>query len=98
VSPVRTGAENLAPTGIRSPDHPAPLYRLSYPAHCLVNQSFIKIGQEQQALYMKTTIHFITSRSVLLGIRNVSDKNFRESQNTHIMLNNVFSKIVPFMR
>jgi hypothetical protein len=34
---VRSGwAENLAPTGIRSPDHPARsqlLYRLSYPAH-----------------------------------------------------------------
>ena len=34
--PVWTGAENLAPTGIRSPDRPARtqlLYRLSYPAH-----------------------------------------------------------------
>ena len=34
--PVWTGAENLATTGIRSPDIPAPsqlLYRLSYPAH-----------------------------------------------------------------
>jgi hypothetical protein len=32
--PVWTGAENLAHTGIRSPDRPArsnPLYRLSYP-------------------------------------------------------------------
>jgi hypothetical protein len=34
--PVWTGAENLTPTGIRSPDSPAcsqSLYRLSYPAH-----------------------------------------------------------------
>ena len=34
--PVWTGAENLAATGIRSPDRPAhsqALYRLSYPAH-----------------------------------------------------------------
>ena len=34
--PVWTGAENLDPTGIRSPDHPAcsqSLYRLRYPAH-----------------------------------------------------------------
>jgi len=34
--PVWTGAENLAPTGIRSPDRPAhsqSLYRLSYLAH-----------------------------------------------------------------
>jgi len=33
--PVWTGAENLAPTGIQSPDCPArsqSLYRLSYPA------------------------------------------------------------------
>ena len=36
LGPVWTGAENLAPTGIRSPDRPArsqTLYRLSYPAH-----------------------------------------------------------------
>jgi len=34
--PVWTGAENLAPTGIRSPDCPAcsqSLYRLNYRAH-----------------------------------------------------------------
>ena len=34
--PVWTGAENLVPTGIRSPDRPArsqSLYRLRYPAH-----------------------------------------------------------------
>ena len=34
--PVWTGVENLAPTGIRSPDRPArsqSLYRLRYPAH-----------------------------------------------------------------
>ena len=34
--PVWTGAENLANTGIRSPDRPArsqSLYRLSYPVH-----------------------------------------------------------------
>jgi len=45
--PVWTGAENLAPTGIRSPDRPArgqSLYRLSYPARAslsdlvLINQ------------------------------------------------------------
>ena len=33
--PVWTGAENLAPTGIRSPDHPVcshSLYRLCYPS------------------------------------------------------------------
>jgi len=38
--PVWTGAENLVPTGIRSPDRPAPsqsLYRLSYPAHACIS-------------------------------------------------------------
>ena len=36
--PVWTGAENIAPTGIRSPDRPArgqSLYRLSYPAQSI---------------------------------------------------------------
>jgi hypothetical protein len=36
--PVWTGAENLAPTGVRSPDRLAriqSLYRLSYPPHHL---------------------------------------------------------------
>ena len=39
--PVWTGAENLAPPGIRSPDRPArsqSLYRLSYPAHKFSNK------------------------------------------------------------
>jgi len=38
--PVWTGAENLVPTGIRSPDRPAriqSLYRLSYPTHTYRN-------------------------------------------------------------
>ena len=37
--PVWTGAENFAPTGIRSPDRPArsqSLYRLRYPAHTIL--------------------------------------------------------------
>jgi hypothetical protein len=38
--PVWTGAENLAPTGIRSPDRPArsqSLYRLGYRAHKVID-------------------------------------------------------------
>ena len=38
--PVWTGAENLAPTGIRSPDRPArsqSLYRLRYPADIILH-------------------------------------------------------------
>ena len=42
--PVWTGAENLAATGIRSPDRPARshlLYRLSYPAHTRIKDMLI---------------------------------------------------------
>jgi len=38
--PVWTGAENLVPNGIRSPDRPNrshSLYQLRYPAHCFIN-------------------------------------------------------------
>jgi len=41
---VWIGAENLAPTGIRSPDRPArsqSIYRLRYPAHRLACTSII---------------------------------------------------------
>ena len=40
LGPVWTGAENLAPTGIRSPDRPARSelkYRLSYPGQLRIN-------------------------------------------------------------
>ena len=33
---------------------------------------------------------FITSHSVLIIMSTVGDKNCRESQNTHFMLNNLF--------
>jgi hypothetical protein len=42
--PVWTGAENLAPTGIRSPDHPAcsqSLYGLRYPTHHISFGQFV---------------------------------------------------------
>ena len=32
------------------------------------------------------------SRSVLLSMRNVSDRNCRDSQNTHFVFNNFFSE------
>ena len=40
----------------------------------------------------------ITSRSVLLTMRNVSDKSCRENQNTHFVFSDFFPKIVPFIR
>ena len=45
--PVWTGAENLAPTGIRSPDRPArgqSLYLLRYPAHSKWFATFLRFG------------------------------------------------------
>jgi len=30
-------------------------------------------------------------------MRNVSDKNCRENENTHFVFSNCFSKLVPFM-
>jgi len=40
---------------------------------------------------------FLTiSRSVLFTMRNVSGKNCRENQNTHLVFNNLVSKIVQF--
>jgi hypothetical protein len=44
--PVWTGAENLAPTRIRSPDRPArsqSIYRLSYPAHSVIVNTLHKM-------------------------------------------------------
>jgi len=41
---------------------------------------------------------FIISRLFLLRRRNVSDRSCRETQNTHFVFRNFFSKIVPFMR
>jgi hypothetical protein len=51
---------------------------------CRENSMFINIGQEL-ALYVKTDVHFlIISLSVLLRMRNVSDKRCTENQNTHL--------------
>ena len=54
--PVWTGLENLAPTGIRSPERPAPsqsLYRLRYPTHIWVIGAF--------AILRKTSICIVIS-------------------------------------
>jgi hypothetical protein len=40
----------------------------------------------------------ITSRWILLRMRNVSDKSCRENQNTHFVFSNFLSKTVPFVR
>jgi len=45
----------------------------------------------------QNTISFIT-RSVLLRMRNISDKSCRGIQNTYFVFSNFFPKIVPFMK
>ena len=59
--PVWTGADNLAPTGIRSPDRPAcseSLYLLSYPGPPLINQGQIKFTE---------CVILVSSESVVKG-------------------------------
>ena len=57
---------------------------------CRENSSFSKIWQEEWLLHMKTNILFITSRSVLLRMRSVSDTSCRENKKTHFIFNNFF--------
>jgi len=49
---------------------------------------------------MKTNVLYILiiSRSVLLRMRNISDKSCKENRDTHLMVSNFFSKIVHFVR
>jgi len=53
---------------------------------------------------MRVTLHegqytfMIIYCSVPLRMKNASEKNHRESPNTHLMFNNFVSKIMPFMR
>jgi hypothetical protein len=50
---------------------------------------------EQRVLYMKTNIHcFIISGAIILRMKNVSHKIYRETRNSRFMLNNYFSKIL----
>jgi hypothetical protein len=65
--PVRTGAENLAPNGIWSPDRPArsqSLYWLSYPAHLFV-VAYIIISIWDIPLWSKHTIEWKHHQSKL---------------------------------
>jgi hypothetical protein len=68
---------------------------------CREISSFIKTWQEWEELYMKTNVYFfIISRSVLLRMKNASEKSCRENQNTHFIAiiffleNTVFYKIM----
>jgi len=64
----------------------------------------IKVKFHYNLTTLTGTVHedrdtfLIISRSVLLRMRNVSDKRCTENQNTHFVFSNIFPKIVPFMR
>jgi len=40
----------------------------------------------------------IVPHSLLLSMRNVADKSSRENHNTNVMFNNIFPKIMSFVR
>ena len=62
----------------------------------LIFEYFSKICHENShwrsimIFYMKSTVFLIIPRSVLLRMRNVSDKHFREHEDTHFMFSNFF--------
>jgi len=63
-----------------------------------------KLNFQSKLTRTKITVHedhytFLTiSRSLIRRMRNVSDKNCREDQNSHFVFNIFFVKIVPFVR
>jgi hypothetical protein len=63
-----------------------------------------KLDSRKNLTVMTSTLHdgtctfMIISRSLLLRVRNVSDKSCRENQNTHLLLKNLFPKLVLFKR
>jgi len=80
--PVWTGADNLTPSGIRSPDRPAripSLDRLRYPDH------------KDLSTFM------ILSRSILLTMKIISDKCI-EIQNAYFRFKNFFFPIIVSLR
>jgi hypothetical protein len=58
-------------------------------------------GENLKSRRIMSTLHkdqytfMNVSRSILLKMRNISDKRRRENQNKHFMFNNVFPKIIP---
>jgi len=64
--PVWTGAENLAPTGIWSPDRPVhslSLYRLSYPAHPLFCTKYSDTERQSQFIRNEALLLLLVNRN-----------------------------------
>ena len=50
----------------------------------------ILLKSDKTALYESLSPFIIISRSIVLRMRNVFEKGFRENQNTHFVFNNIF--------
>jgi len=57
----------------------------------------IQVSLKSVTLHEDRWTFVIISLLVLLRMRNISDKSCKGNRNTHFF-NNVFSKVVPFMR
>jgi hypothetical protein len=87
-------------------NNPAPIGRIlwdlifkHFVTICRENSSFIKVWQECRVLYMKINIVYDNICSVILIMRNASDKSCTENQNDYFMFNkSFFPKIVAFLR
>jgi hypothetical protein len=64
---------------------------------CGKNSSALKCDKHNGTIHEDLCAFMITSRWILLRMRNVSDKICRENENTHFMFNNLSQKVVPFM-
>ena len=73
--PVWTGAENLTPTRIRSPDRPARsqlLYRLCYPAHELHYVAVYKLTRKPKRIYSLWSYYLYSCRNCMHSEENQS--------------------------
>jgi hypothetical protein len=63
-----------------------------------------KFEFHQNRTGIKGTLHYdqytfsIISRSILLSLKHISDKRCSETRNTHFMVINTLSEIMPFKR
>jgi len=61
-------------------------------------QLSLKYDKNNGSVHEDRYTFLIISRSLILTVRNVSDKNCEKKIKTHFVFNNYFSKILPFMR
>jgi hypothetical protein len=79
LGPVWTGVENLAPTGIRSPDRTArshSLYRLRYPAHIWGELTLYCSGYTNPFVSIFIFSHYSLETSKLLGMSCTETRHY----------------------